>query len=111
MSEEGNTIVDRIEYAFDILKSGDDPGWLEMISRSGDSRYDDIVFNLITKVEVAGISDEDTIGRLQSIVEQRMESLRERFAGRSVGRNAPGKMEYDTTLQAWREFKERLEQR
>ena len=71
---------------------------------------EDVIFNVINRFywrirENGGGIDQETINKLVFLAEERIRYLKSGFPKGSIGRNVPGKMEYDTTLQSLRELK------
>ena len=71
--------------------------------------HEDVVFNVVRgfceKIKTGVIFDCEILEKVFTLAEARMEYLKTKFAGKSVGRDAEGKIEYDTTLDALRELR------
>ena len=83
---------------------------LETIANSDE--YEEVPSNVLRAFNIL-LSRGQTItknvaDKLIFLAEKRMDHLKPKFSGKSVGREADGKMEYDTILEEIRKFKNNI---
>jgi hypothetical protein len=101
--ESMRAMTDRTDYLQTLLDKDDlEQDLLPEIARSPLS--EEVIFNLITpyyfKAKEGQQIDEHIVFALSTLSTERMNELKSHFPKRSIGRDTPGKMEYDTTMQS-----------
>lgn len=102
-------LIKGIDYLWSQLLDADEDYLLEVAQSD---EVEELVFNLLDKfrwkLKDGEKIDQALLEKLFFLAEERLKYLKTKFAGKSVGRNTPGKMEYDTTLQSLRLLRDQL---